>query len=109
LAGSKGGTAMTDQGIFGQYADPNSRFANAGENEFDAVIAKAYAAQFKAYALGLDVVFNSGEDTPQKIANNIAIGQQTQFTPEAELLSQVAAVYRGDFGGRSAYNNPALK
>jgi hypothetical protein len=108
LAGSKGGTATTDQGIDARFSNPNSRFANAGANEFDAVVAKAYASQFKAYALGLNVVFNPG-DNPQVAANNILIGQSTPMTPEAELIAQVAATYRGDFGHAATYNNPALK
>lgn len=108
LAGSRGGTTTTDQAIDGRFANPNSRFAQAGANEFDAVVAKAYAAQFKAYALGLNVVFNPG-DNPQTTANNIMTGQMTTMKPEAELLAHVAATYRGDFGGASVYNNPALK
>lgn len=108
LAGSKGGTVNPDGAIFGQYADQNSRFAQAGANEFDAVVAKTYTAQFKGYALGLDSVFTPGQDTPQKIANNLETALNTQMTPEAELISKVAAVYRGDLGGRGAYNNAAL-
>ncbi len=109
LAGSRGGTAGTDEGIFGAFARPGSRLSTAGENEFDAVIAKSYAAQFKAYALGLPAAFIPGQTSVEQVANNIAIGQQTPMTQEAELLSQVAATYRGDFGGRSTYNNPVLK
>lgn len=109
LAGSKGGKSGTDEGIDGAFADPNSRFANAGANEFDAVVAKAYAAQFKAYALGLNAAFEPGKTTVQEVAANIFKAQSTQMTPEAELLAQVAATYRGDFGNASAYNNPVLK
>ncbi len=108
LAGSKGGTTGTNEVIEGRYADPNGRFANAGANEFDAVIAHSYAQQFKAYAMGLDVVFNPGDNVDQ-LAANLQTAQQTQFTPEAEILSKVAAVYRGDLTGVNAYDNAALK
>lgn len=108
LASTRGGTSMVDEGIFARYSDPNSRFATAGANEFDAVTAKIYAGQFKAYAMGEDVVFTPGKDVNQ-IAGNIAKGNQTPMTQEAELIAHVAAVYRGDFGNQGAYNNPALK
>ena len=109
LAGSKGGTAGTDEGIFDKYAKAGSRFGKAGANEFDAVIAKAYTAQFKAYAMGLPAAFIPGQTTVEQVAGNIDKAQQVQFTPEAEMLANVAAVYRGDFGGASIYNNAALK
>jgi hypothetical protein len=109
LAGSKGGTSGTDEGIDGAFSDPNSRFAKAGANEFDAVVAKAYAAQFKGYALGLNVAFEPGKISVQDVAANIFKAQSAKLTPEAELLANVAATYRGDFGNASAYNNPVLR
>ena len=94
LAGSPGGTSGTVEVIEGKYAKPDSRFANAGPNEFDAVIAQAYAGQFKAYVLGLDVVVNPG-DNVDTLSNNLMQALQTSFTPEAEVLAKVASVYRG--------------
>lgn len=108
LAGSRGGTTSTVEVIEGRYARPGSRFAEAGANEFDAVTAYAYAGQFKAYALGLDVVFNPGE-SPDTLADNLKRAIETEMTPEAELLSKVAAVYRGDLTGVNAYDNGALR
>lgn len=109
LAGSKGGTQGTDVSIDGSFANPNSRFANAGANEFDAVVAKLYSEQFKAYALGMDAAFAPGKDINQ-IAANITRAGNAQFTPEAELLSKVAAVYRGELPGESStYDNGVLK
>lgn len=108
LAGSKGGTASTVEVIEGRYARPGSRFASAGPSEFDAVTAAAYTGQFKSYALGLDAVFNPGDNINQ-LADNVSKAMQTQFTPEADILSKVAAVYRGDLTGVNTYNNRALK
>ncbi len=108
LAGSKGGTSGTDVSIDSRFAVQGSRYATAGANEFDAVTAKAYAAQFKGFALGLNVAFTPGAN-PQAIAQNIAKAQQVKMQPEAELLANVAATYRSDFGHDSMYNNPALR
>ena len=109
LGQTRGGTAFVDENILGSFMQQNSRLANAGANEFDAVIADAYSSQFKGYALGLDVAFNPGQDNVNTVANNILAGQNAQFTPEAELLSKVAAVYRGEFGGVGRYDNAALQ
>jgi len=108
LAGSRGGTAGTDELIESRFARPGSRFSQAGNNEFQAVIASAYSSQFKAFALGLDAVFAPGKDVNQ-LAANISRAQSSQFTPEADLLSKVAAVYRGNLTGVNRYNNQALQ
>jgi hypothetical protein len=109
LAGSQGGQSSTDERIDGRFADPTSRFANAGPNEFDAVIAKAYSAQFKAYASGLNVVYIPGQTTIEQVADGIAQGQSIQMQPEAELLAEVAATYRGDLTGANLYDNAVLQ
>lgn len=108
LAGSQGGRSGTNEVIDSRFARPGSRFSQAGDNEFDGVIAAAYASQFKAYAMGLEAAFSPGKD-PNQLAANIARAQSTQFTPEAEILSKVAAVYRGDLTGVNKYNNQALQ
>lgn len=109
LAGSQGGKTSTQEMIDGSFARPGSRFATAGKNEFDAVVAYAYAGQFKAYALGLDVVFNPGDDV-NKLSDNLTKALQAPMTSEAEILSKVAAVYRGELTGSSSlYNNKVLK
>lgn len=107
LAGSKGGTTQTAESIDSSFADPNSRFGNPNlpNDQFKAAVAGMYSNQFKAYALGLDGAFNPGDDINQ-LSNNLVTAQNTQMTPEAELLSKVAASYRGT---GSLYNNPALQ
>jgi len=110
LAGSQGGTQPTDQLIDSRFADPTSRFANASNQNFQAAVAGMYANQFKGFALGLDVAFTPGKNI-DTIAANLVTAGKTQMTPEAELLSKVAATYRGNLttGGPNLYNNAALK
>jgi hypothetical protein len=108
LAGSNGGTTGTAESINSKFADPNSRFARTGNAQFQGAIAGMYANQFKAYALGLDAAYAPGKDINQ-LSANLVQAQNTQMTPEAELLSKVAATYRGNLTGVNYYNNPALK
>lgn len=115
LAGSKGGTAGTDEAIEGRFARPGSRFGTAGNNEFQAFTAFAYANQFKSFAVGKDAVFAPGKDINQ-LAANVADAQNVRLTPEAETLANVAALYRGNLPGMqlgtnkpSTYNNPVLR
>ena len=108
LAGSQGGTAGTDQGIFSKFANQDSRFAHANNDQFQAAIAGMYANQFKGYALGLDVAFEPGKDI-NALSNNLVKAGTTRMTPEAEMLSKVAALYRGNLTGVNLYNNGALK
>jgi hypothetical protein len=110
LAGSQGGTQGTDQLIDSRFADPTARFANASNQDFQAAVAGMYANQFKGFALGLDVAFAPGKNI-DAIAANLVTAGKTQMTPEAELLSKVAATYRGNLttGGPNLYNNAALK
>lgn len=108
LAGSRGGTTGTAESINSIFADPNSRFARTGNNEFQAAIAGMYANQFKAYALGLDAAFAPGKDINQ-LSANLVQAQNVQMTPEAEMVSKVAALYRGNLTGSNLYNNPVLK
>lgn len=110
LGQTQGGTAGVDENISSVFMQPDSRLANAGANEFDAVVAQAYTSQFKGYALGLPVAYTPGGDVSiNEVANNLSIGQSTPMTPEAETLSKVAAIYRGEFGGVGRYDNNALK
>jgi hypothetical protein len=108
LAGSQGGTAGTAEGIFSKFADQNSRFARTGSDQFQGAIAGMYANQFKAYALGLDAAFTPGKDINQ-LSANLVQAQNVQMTPEAEVLSKVAAVYRGNLTGVNYYDNSKLK
>jgi hypothetical protein len=108
LAGSQGGRTGTAESINSAFADPGSRFARTGNNEFQAATAGMYANQFKAYALGLDAAFAPGKDINQ-LSANLVQAQNTQMTPEAEMLSKVAALYRGNLTGSNLYNNPVLK
>lgn len=107
LAGSNGGTTQTAEKIDPRFSDPNSRFGNPAlpNDQFRAAVAGMYANQFKAYALGLNGAFKPGDDIKQ-ISNNLVTAQNTPMTAEAELLSKVAASYRGT---GSLYNNPALQ
>ncbi|HEY9687075.1 MAG TPA: hypothetical protein V6C52_08890 [Coleofasciculaceae cyanobacterium] len=110
LGQSHSGTtaAGVDDKIFGAYMQQDSKFAQAGANEFDGAIAKAYTAQFKGYAMGLNVAYKPG-DNMDEIAANLEKGQATKMTAEAETVANVAAIYRGDLSGGGAYDNPALK
>ena len=109
LAGSQGGTTGTAESINGAFSRPGSRFATTGADQFDAATAWMYAQQFKAYAYGLDAAFNPGGAPIEDLATNLTFTQNLQLTPEAELLSKVAAIYRGDIGGSFLYDNPAFK
>lgn len=118
LAGSKGGTSGTDELIEGRFARPGSRFGSAGQNEFQAVTAYAYANQFKSYALDQPAAFDPSKPEQSNIAQlagNIDKAQQVTLAPEAETLANVAALYRGNLPGQvlgtnrpSTYNNPVL-
>ncbi len=109
LATTKGGTDFHSEFVEGRYATPGSRFATAGPREFDAATAAVYVGQFKAFALGLDAVNGPGKN-PNQLADNISRAMNTQFTPEAEILAKVAAVYRGELTGVvGKYDNAALK
>jgi hypothetical protein len=108
LAGSHGGTTGTAESINSKYADPTSRFARTGNTQFQAAIAGMYANQFKGYALGMDVAYTPGKDI-NKIAQNLTQVEKVQMTPEAEMLSKVAALYRGELTGVNLYDNPKLK
>ncbi len=113
LGATHGGTTIQEPAIFGSFMNPNSRFVQSGDsNEFDAAIAKIYAAQFAGVAGGLDVLYDPGKDNINQIAANIVQGQNihdTGLTPEAKLFADVAATYRGDFGNRGAYNLPIMR
>jgi hypothetical protein len=112
LGSSRGGTIVQEPSISSNYSDKNSRFYKIGNtNEFDAVVQKIYSAQFAGYAKGLDIVYNPGTDNIDTIAGNIVKAQDAYngLNADARLFADVAATYRGDFGNRGAYNNPALK
>ncbi|MBY0405351.1 MAG: hypothetical protein K2X66_15735, partial [Cyanobacteria bacterium] len=108
LAGSQGGQTGTNELIEGRFARPGSKFATAGNNEFQALTAYAYANQFKAFALGKDAVFQPGKDINQ-LASNLNQAQNTQLAPEAETLANVAALYRGNLTGVNKYDNAKLQ
>ena len=108
LAGSHGGQTGTAESILSTYADPNSRFAHTGNTQFQAAVAGMYANQFKAYALGVTAAVTPGADI-NKIASDLTQVQNVKMTPEAEMLSKVAALYRGNLTGANLYDNAKLK
>ncbi|MDX2085430.1 MAG: hypothetical protein SFZ03_08590 [Candidatus Melainabacteria bacterium] len=101
LAGSEGGTVQTQERIDSRFSRPGSRLSATGQDQFDGFVALAYSAQFKAAANGadLDVVFNPGDDV-NTVAQNIFLSQNLQLNPEAQLLADVAATFRGTLDGK---------
>ncbi|MBX2859914.1 MAG: hypothetical protein KTR14_01675 [Vampirovibrio sp.] len=108
LAQTQGGATGVNKRLDSRFSTPGSRFANATPDQFDAVVAQVYADQIKGYALGLPVAYSPGDDLNQ-IAGSIQQAANTPFTPEADLLSKVAATYLGDLGGNGNYDHQAMQ
>jgi len=98
-----GGTLEGKTGIAQRDAIPGTRFGRVENPQaWQASVARNYAYQFAAYAVGADAL------TPQ----GMQAGQQAlpQMAPEAQLFTQVASVFKGNLlGGPGFYNNPGLK
>ncbi len=98
-----GGTLEGKTGIAQSDAIPGSRFGTVVESEaWQASVARNYAYQFSAFAIGANAL------TPE----GVQAGQQafTQMRPEAQLFTQVAAVFKGNLlDGPGFYDNPGLK
>ncbi|MCE7872522.1 hypothetical protein DYH09_19375 [bacterium CPR1] len=103
LAAQRAGGALQGQtGISQNDALAGTRFARVQDpTQWHAAVARDYAAQFAAYAIGADPLSAQG----------LAAGQQAfpQMAPEAQLFMQVASVFKGNlFNGPGLYDNPGL-
>lgn len=98
-----GGTLEGKTGIAQRDAIPGTRFGQVQNSTgWQASVARNYAYQFAAYAVGADAL------TPE----GVKAGQQAlpQMAPDAQLFTQVASVFKGNLlGGPGFYNNPGLK
>jgi hypothetical protein len=98
-----GGTLEGKTGIAQRDAVPGTRFAQVqNPTGWQASVARNYAYQFAAYAVGADAL------TPE----GVRAGQQAlpQMAPDAQLFAQVASVFKGNLlDGPGFYNNPGLK
>ncbi len=103
LAAQRAGGALQGQTTISQAdALSGTRFAQVADpTQWHASVARDYAAQFAAYAIGADPLSAQG----------LAAGQQAfgQMKPEAQLFMQVASVFKGNlFNGPGLYDNPGL-
>lgn len=98
-----GGTLQGKTGIAQRDAIPGSRFGLVQNPQaWQASVARNYAYQFAAYAVGADAL------TPE----GVRAGQQAlpKMSAEAQLFTQVASVFKGNLlQGPGFYNNPGLK
>lgn len=98
-----GGTLEGKTGIAQRDALPGTRFGQVQNPQaWQASVARNYAYQFAAYAVGADAL------TPE----GVRAGQQAlpKMSGEAQLFTQVASVFKGNLlNGPSFYNNPGLK
>ncbi len=98
-----GGTLEGKTGIAQADALPGTRFGLVQQSQpWHASVARNYAYQFAAYAVDANAL------TPE----GVAAGQQamTRLSPEAQLFTQVASVFKGNLlQGPGFYNNPGLK
>ncbi len=97
-----GGTLEGKTGIAQNDAIPGTRFGReADPTLWHAAVARDYAAQFSAYAIGADPL----------TAQGLQAGQNAfpQMSPDAQLFMQVASVFKGNlFNGPGNYDNPGL-
>jgi hypothetical protein len=98
-----GGTLEGKTGIAQRDAVPGTRFAQVQNPEaWQASVARNYAYQFAAYAVGADALSAQGVDAGARALPGLA--------PQAQLFVQVASVFKGNLlGGPGFYNNPGLK
>ncbi len=97
-----GGSLQGKTGIAQNDAIPGTRFGSEPDPTlWHASVARNYAAQFAAYAIGADPL----------TAQGLQQGQNAfpQMAPEAQLFMQVASVFKGNmFNGPGNYDNPGL-
>ncbi|MBX3172004.1 MAG: hypothetical protein KF760_31645 [Candidatus Eremiobacteraeota bacterium] len=84
-------------------AIPGTRFGSVQNSQaWNASVARNYAYQFAAQAMGQDAL------SPQGLA--FAAQNFDQMSPDAKLFTQVASVFKGNLlGGPGNYDNPGLK
>lgn len=99
----KGGALQGNTSISQADALPGTRFAQVqNPNAWHASVGRNYAYQFAAYAVGADPL------SPEGLAQGAA--QFGNMSPDAQLFTQVASVFKGNMiGGPGFYNNPGLK
>lgn len=98
-----GGTLEGKTGIAQRDALPGTRFAQVENPQaWQASVARNYAYQFAAYAVGADALSAQGLEAGQQALS--------QMSPDAQLFTQVASVFKGNLlQGPGFYNNPGLK
>jgi hypothetical protein len=99
----RGGALNGDTGIAQNDGIPGTRFATVQDNSaWNASVARNYAYQFGAYAMGADPL------SPQGL--EFAAQNWNKMSPDAQLFTQVASVFKGNaLGGPGNYDNPGLK
>lgn len=81
-----------------------TRFGRVVDSQqWHSAVARDYAAQFAAFAVGADPL------SPQGLAAGQAAFSNGQLSPDAALFAQVASVFKGNLlGGPGFYDNPGL-
>lgn len=100
LGGALNGQTSISQGD----AIGGTRFARVADPEqWHSAVARDYAAQFAAFAVGADPLSAQGLAAGQSAFTN------GQLSPDAALFAQVASVFKGNlFNGPGNYDNPGL-
>lgn len=98
-----GGTLEGKTGIAQRDAIPGTRFGQVQDSQaWQSSLARNYAYQFAAYAVGADALTPQGMQQGQQAFNGMS--------NDARLFMQVASVFKGDMlNGPGFYNNPGLK
>lgn len=98
-----GGSLQGKTGIAQSDAIPGTRFGSVqNPTGWQASVARNYAYQFAAYAMGQDPL------SPQGMA--YAAANWEQMSPDAKIFTQVASVFKGNLlGGPGNYDNPGLR
>lgn len=104
LQAQRAGGALNGQTTIRQSdAIPGTRFGSVQNSQaWNASVARNYAYQFAAQAMGQDALSPQG----------LAYGQANwdKMSPDAQLFTQVASVFKGNLlGGPGNYDNPGLK
>ncbi len=99
-----GGALSGSTSVSQADAIQGSRFALVPDPEqWHSAVARDYAAQFAAYAVGADPLSAQGLQSGQNAFSN------GQLSPDAALFAQVASVFKGNlFNGPGFYDNPGL-
>ena len=98
-----GGTLEGKTGIAQSDAIPGTRFGQVANSQaWQSSLARNYAYQFAAYAVGADALTPAGMQQGQQAFNGMS--------DDARLFMQVASVFKGNMlNGPGFYNNPGLK